>query len=204
MAGIKRIAIDQQLAELGIQTTQARLKIDQPRMKMRISTETPQMEIQRVAPKFRINRRKLNADMNIYAPGDFTKKNRDEGKATVLRGIKRNGDEGDFLGNAKIRGSKVGQLARNKAMTAALKKKESNIGLLPRERPEITWDKGSMSINWSKHSLVIDWDGDYMPQVTIDPKYNIEFYLRTEPYFKITVEEVAGFGGTGQYLDSAI
>ena len=61
-----------------------------------------------------------------------------------------------------------------------------------------------MSINWSKHSILIDWDGEYMPQLTIDPKYSIEVFMRTEPYFRISVEEIAMPGMTGRYVDQAI
>ena len=204
MARIQKISIDQQIAELGIRSTPAQLNIKQPRMRMKITSETPQMEVVRVAPKFRVNRRKLNADMNISTPGDFTKKFRDEGKTGALRGTKTFVDDGNFLGNTKIKGDRVGKLARSKSMTSALRKKESNIGLMPRNRPEVTWDKGSMSINWSKHSLVIDWDGDYMPQLTIDPKYSIEIFLRTEPHFRITVEEMLDGGSAGRYIDQAI
>ena len=204
MAELKRISINQQMAEIGIHNTSAKMNINHPRMTMRVKNEMPQLEIEKATPKFRVNRRKLNAEMNLHTPGDFTKQRRNIGKSAVLKGIKAAGDDGDLLGNAKIKGQKIGRLARNKAMNAAIRKKEANIELMPAERPEIIWDKGSMSINWSKHSLVIDWDGDYMPQLTIDPKYSIELFLRTEPYFKITIEELASLGISGQHIDRAI
>ena len=204
MAGIRRISIDQQLAELVIRSTPARLNISQPRMKMRITSEAPKMEIERKAPSFKINRKKLNAEMGLSAPVAFTRSFRDAGKTGALRAAKTAGEDGEFLGNTRMRGDKVGRLARNKRMSEVLRKREVNLGLMPKNRPEVVWDKGQMSINWSKHSLVIDWDGDYMPQLTIDPKYNIEIFLRTEPHFKITVEEVAAPGIPGQYVDQAI
>ena len=204
MAGIKRISIDKQIAELGIRSTPARINITQPRMKMRIKNEVPQMEVVRKTPSFKINRKKLNADMGIATPGDFTKSYRDAGKVGALKGTKTAGEEGDFLGDTRIRGDRVGKLARSKRMSQALRKREVNLGLMPKESPEIVWDKGQMSINWSKHSLVIDWDGDYMPQLTIDPKHSIEIFLRTEPYFRITVEEITDPNVAGQYVDQAI
>jgi hypothetical protein len=89
-------------------------------------------------------------------------------------------------------------------MAAAMRRRETNIGLLPRERPEVTWDRGSMSINWTTHSLVIDWDGDHMPQVTIDPKHSVEVFMRTQPYVRITVEEIISPGMSGQFVDHAV
>jgi len=204
MSSIRKISIDQQLAELGVNVTPAQLKINQPRMKMKITSEQPQMEITRKAPSFRINRKKLNSEMGLSPPLELTRTQRDAGREGAVKGTRTAVEDGNFLGNTKIRGDRVGKLARSKNMNAILRKKESNLGLMPKNRPEITWDKGQMSINWSKHSLVIDWDGDYMPQLTIDPKYNIEIYLRTEPYFRITVEEIATPGVPGQFVDQSI
>ena len=95
-------------------------------------------------------------------------------------------------------------LARQKTMSAILRKKEMNIGLMPKSLPEVEWEKGSLKINWSKHSIVIDWDGDYMPKVTLDPKHSIEVYLRTPPHFRITVGEAQSPGEPGKLVDRAI
>ena len=204
MSSIRKISIDQQMAELGIRATPAQLKINQPRMKMRITNERPQMEITRKAPSFKINRKKINSEMGLNHPLEFTRTHRDAGKQGALKGTKTAVEDGNFLGDTKIRGDRVSKLSRNKSMNAILRKREANLGLMPKNRPEIVWDKGQMSINWSKHSLVIDWDGDYMPQLTIDPKYSIEIYMRTEPHFRITVEEIADPGVPGQFVDQAI
>jgi hypothetical protein len=201
---LKKLSIHQQHAELGIRTTPAQLRINQPRMKMKVSSQTPKMNIVTKAPTFKVNRKKLNSEMNISTSGEFAKEFRDKGKDGALRGVKNAVNDGNFLGNHKIQGDRISKLSRNKTMSAAMRRKESNIALMPKNKPEITWDKGSMSINWSKHSLVIDWDGDYMPQLSIDPKYNIEIFMRTEPYFRITVEELIDPSVAGQYMDRAI
>jgi hypothetical protein len=75
---------------------------------------------------------------------------------------------------------------------------------MPKSRPEVIWDKGHMSINWSKHSILIDWDGEYMPELTVDPKYSIEVFLRTEPYFRVSVEEMVDPSMPGRFVDQAI
>jgi hypothetical protein len=204
MAGISKIKIDQQLAEIGVRSTPARMHISTPRMQMRISSETPQMEIDRQAPTFKINRRRINSESGLKAAPELSKDYRDKGRAGALRGTKTAVDDGNFLGETRRRGDRVGQLARNKTMSAILKKQQLNVGLMPKSLPEVTWDKGHMRINWSKHSLVIDWDGEYMPQLTIDPKYNIEIFLRTEPYFRVTVEDFVDPGRPGRFVDQAI
>ena len=204
MAGIQRISIDQQLAELGVHVTPAKMHITMPRMQMKIRTENPQMEIERQAPQFKVDRRKSNSESGLKAPLELARTFRDAGKAGALRGARTAKEDGNFLGETRRKGDRVAQLARKKTMNAMMKDRQANIGLMPSSSPEIMWDKGYMRINWSKHSIVIDWDGEYMPQVTIDPKYSIEVYLRTEPYFRISVEDVKGANMPGRYVDREI
>jgi hypothetical protein len=173
-------------------------------MHMRIKTETPQMEIERKNATFKVNRKKLNSEMGLKAPSELATSFRDAGKAGALRGTKTAVDDGNFLGEMRRPGDRVGKLAQNKSMSAVLKKQQTNIGLMPKNQPEVVWDRGSLSINWSKHSIVVDWDGEYLPQLTIDPKYSIEVYLRTEPYFRIMVEDVHDPNMPGRYVDRAI
>ena len=204
MPGIQKITIDQQLAEIGVHVTPAQLHIERPHMSMKITTEAAQMEIERQAPRFRINRKKINHESGLKAPSGVTYEFRDAGRTGALKGAKQAKDDGNYLGELRIPGDRVAKLAHQKTMAAIAKRKQTNLGLMPKSIPEVEWDKGSMSINWSKHSIVIDWDGEYMPQLTIDPKYSIEVFLRTEPYFKITIEDMVDPNMPGRYVDQAV
>ena len=204
MPGIKKVSIDQQLAEIGVRVTPAQMHITRPRMQMKISTESPQMEIDRQNPSFKVNWKKVRSESGLKPQPELTRNVSNEGKSTAMRRIKEIGKEGDFLGDLRIPMDRGAKLSRSKAMNAATRKKEINIGLMPQSSPEVTWDKGHLRINWSKHSILIDWDGEYMPQVTIDPKSSIEIFLRTEPYFRIRVEDVVDPNMPGRYVDQAI
>ena len=204
MAGMPSITIEQQLAEIGIRRTPAQMHIEQQQLRMSIKTEAPQMDIDRKDPSFKVNRKKINSESGLKPPDILSKDIRDRGKVAALRGVKTAVNDGNFLGDARKPGDRVGRLARAKTMSAILKKKEANIGLMPKSSPEVVWDKGYLRINWSKHSIVIDWDGEYMPRVTIDPKSSIEIYLRTEPYFRILVEEAEDHHFPGRLVDKAV
>ena len=204
MPGISSITIEQQLAEIGVRKTPAQMHIEQQQMEMKIKTESPQMNIERRNPSFKVNRKKINSESGLKPTSELTKDYRDKGKTEALRGAKTAVEDGNFLGDVRKPGDRVGKLARTKTMSAILKKKEMNIGLMPKSSPEVEWDKGYMRINWSKHSIVIDWDGEYMPKVTIDPKYSIEIYLRTEPYFRILVNDGEDPSIPGRLVDKAI
>jgi len=196
--------IDQQLAELGLKVTPAKMKIDFPRMQMKITSEHAKMEIDSKAPSFRINRNKINNESGLKAPSVFTKDFRDAGLAGALRSVNTASKDGNFVGDLRIRGNRIAKLARNKSMAAALKKKQLDLRLMPQNSPEVKWDKGYMHINWSKHSIVIDWDGEYLPQLTIDPKYSVEIFMLKEPYFKVNVEKMETPNSVGRYVDRAI
>jgi hypothetical protein len=204
MPSISKISIEQQRAEIGLHSIPAQMNIHQPRMRMKIHSELPQMEIDRKDPSFKVNRKRINTESGLKPPDELTKTFRDRGRAGALRGARTAKNDGNFLGDLRQPGDRVGRLARNKTMSAILAKRDYNIGLMPASPPEVDWDRGHMRINWSKHSIVIDWDGEFMPQVTIDPKYSVEIFLRTEPYFRITVEEVMDAAKTGKYVDRAV
>jgi len=204
MAGLQKLVIDQQRAEIGVKVTPAKMNISVPHMKMRIKTETPQMRIERRAPSFKVNRKKINNESGLKSPMEFTKVHRNEGLSSALKGIKAAGKEGDFIGDVRIQGNRIAKLSRSKSLASATRKKQLELGLMPQSSPEFAWDKGSMSINWSKHSIVIDWDGDYMPRLTVDPKYSVEIYLRKEPYFRVRVKDMVDPNLPGRFVDQAI
>ena len=204
MPNIQKISIDQQLAELGVRTTPAKMHITTPRMRMNISTETPQMQIDRKAPKFKVNWKKVRSESGLKSPSEISTAYRNAGKRGAHKGTKDAVDDGNFLGELRNPGDRVSQLARNKTMAAIARKKQTNVALMPKNSPEFEWERGYMRINWSKHSIKIDWDGDYMPQLTVDPKSSIEIYLRTEPYFRITVENLVDPFMPGNIVDRAI
>jgi hypothetical protein len=198
---LKRINIDQQYAEIGVRYTPAKLNISMPRGQMSITNVRPQMHIERQAPSFRVNKRKQNNESGLKGPLELAKTFRNKGRQSALRGAAKFKEDGNFLANHKIPGDKVPSLAKKRA-TERLGPKNVNIGLIPQTSPEVTWDKGYMRINWSKHSIAIDWHGDYMPDMTVDPKHSVEVFLRTQPYFRVMVEEV--FDSRGRYIDHAI
>jgi hypothetical protein len=204
MPNISQITIEQQLAEIGINRTLAQLHIEQQRLQMKIKTELPKMEIDRKNPSFKVNRKKINSESGLKGTPDLSRDFRDRGRIGALRGARIAKEDGNFLGDVRNPGDRVGQLARKKTMSAILKKKDINIGLMPKSTPEVEWDRGYLNINWSQHSIVIDWEGDYMPAVTIDPQHSIEVYLRTAPYFRILVAEGESPTMPGSLVDKEV
>jgi len=200
-----RINIDQQMAEVGVRSTPARLNISMPRGQLRIRNETPQLNIDSQAPSFRVNRQKINNESGLKSSNELAKDFRNAGRQAALRAARQAKDDGNFIANPHLPGDKaIPALAKNKAMSRLSANRNLNIGLMPASSPEFTWDKGHMNVNWSKHSIVIDWDGDHVPQMTVSPRHSVQTFLRTEPYFRIRVEQVLNPNRPGRYIDRAV
>ena len=204
MPSMPKITIEKQLAEIGVRTTRSQLYIEHNHMRMNITTEKPQLEIQRKDATFTASRKRANAESGLKTPQLMSQDYRDKGRSAALKAIRTTINDGNFLGNMKIPGDRVGQLARNKKMAEIREKTHINIGLMPKSLPSVDWEKGQMSISWSNHSIAIDWEGEYMPTVTVAPRHSIEVYLRTKPYFRVLVTEGDATGGPGSLVDRAI
>ena len=205
MARISRIVIDQQSAQIGVNSNPAQMRISKPKKQMNITKETPKMEFNNTMPTFKVNRRKINSESGLKPTMELSKDYANKGKSGALKGAAQAKSDGNFLGEVRNPGDRVARLARNKTMGAILDKQQANLGLMPQSPPEITWDKGQTRIDWSGHSLVIDWEGDeFMPQVTVESPHSVEVYLRTKPYFRIRVEEGSPSPPTGNQINQAI
>ena len=203
MEGIRRITIDQQLAELGVRVSHGKMQITTPHPQMTIKTEAPEMKIERKAPSFKVNWKKINSESGLKRPAELAKNIKDSGRRGALKGARTAAEDGNFLGDIRQGGDRVPRLARSKAMEKVTKIRQSNLGLMPKEKAEIEWEKGYMRVNWSRHKIVVDCEGDFMPTVQVDPPYSIEVFLRTKPYFKIAVEGEAS-AHTGKHIDKRI
>jgi len=204
MSSIPKIKIEQQSAEMGLNITQAQMRITNPRRKMRVTYESPEMQIENKMPSFKINMKKINSEIGLKPPKEFTAHGAAKGREGSMRGARKALEDGNFLGDIRnYPGDKIGQLARNRAMER-LGTKQINVGLMPESSPEVTWERGHMRMSWSKHSLVIDWEGDYMPEVSVDPPYSVEVYLSKKPYFRVLVEEGDAPETSGGQVDRRI
>ena len=203
MPRIPQIRIEQQKAEIAVKSTPASMRISKPQLKMKITSEIPKFEAHQQVPRFKMNWKKVRSESGIKSQGEMSKAYREAGRQAALQGAKQAASDGNFLGNMRIHGDRVAMLAKNKALSDIQEKRQINVGLMPKSSPQVEWDKGSMRVSWSTHSLVIDWEGDYMPQVTVDPPHSVEVYLRTKPYVKVMVEDTAP-PSNSMHVDAAI
>ena len=204
MSLLMRVKIDQQRAEIGINSSLGNMRIRKPQGQMSIRNQPTQLQIDKQAPTFRVNQQKIRNESGLKAPLELAKDFRNAGRQGALRGARQNANDGDFIANPNIPGDKsIPLLAKNKAM-AEFRNREINIGLMPASPAEIDWTPGQINMNWSKHSLIVDYNSEFMPEVTLDPMYSVEVFLRTQPYIRVSVEPIITSGSPGRYIDQTI
>jgi hypothetical protein len=195
--------IEQQFAAIGVNVTPAHVEIEMPRLSMNITTESAKMTIDRKNPTFEM-------DFTPYNGGDIL-----EPDVLVGDNIDQNALENEYrnggglakyagrrgLGAAK-KGVRATQAPRRKLKQLAIR--DIKVKTAPPNRPKVKWDPGYLHIDWSGHRINIDWEGEYIPDITVDPPYSIEIYLRNKPYFRITVEDGVAPYEAGRRVDQAV
>jgi hypothetical protein len=169
---------------------------------MKIQTEAAKMTVDRKNPTFQIDLQPYRDEVNLKQPDRLTADFGSQAHVASLDGIAEASRDGDFLASTEKPGNRVAQIARRKLQKSA--QRELNIKAIPSRRPKVTWDPGYVHIDWSGHRISIDWEGEYMPELTVDPPYSIEVFLRNKPYFRITVEEGENPYQAGQRVNQAV
>lgn len=201
MPKISRLVIDQQFAQVGIKITPAQMQITMPRPKMKIENELPQMELDIERPTFEINMQKVRDESGLKNPMTLMREIRDNAEVNVSQYIVETVNNGDFMGSTEQRGNRIAQISRQKGLEQATT--EVNFGLMPQSVPEVTWDKGSININWSNQNFNIEWEGEFTPEIVIDPRYSVEVFLRNRSSIVITVEE-EDLTSTARHIDTTL
>ena len=201
MSRIPTIKIEQQYAEIGVNNNHAQLRINNPRKQMRVTNDAPNMDFESTMPK--VSKKKTNSGPGVKSPAALPAEINTRGRGGVAGSTRKALEDGSYPGEFMEPGEKVANQGRSRA-AENFQSHQFNIGLTPEDPAEISWEKGQMRVSWSSHSLVIDWDGDYMPQVSVDPPHSVEVYLRTKPYFRVLVEENVPLTDFGAQVDQRI
>lgn len=188
MPGIPRISIEQQMAAIGVNTTPAQLSITSPRPQMKVNNTPPEMDFTQETPEFTVNWKQVRNESGLKNPNALTLSLRDSAKIQVTEYISGQVASGDYLGRVETPGNRVANEARGKNMETA--QKDINLGTMPQSLPQVSWDPGEIDINWTNHQFKIQWEGEYMPEVKLEPPYSVEIFLRDKPYIRISVEEM--------------
>ena len=199
------LVIDQGAPAIGINQSPATLRINSNRLRMRVTQENPEMRVEGDdVPRFRVNRARLNDEMGLSQPSEFSARKVQEGRAGAARATRRAVQDGRVLGEITNLTDGVPRLARMRTLEAIQANAAFDLGHMPINRAEFEWDNNQTRVNWTNSTFIIDWEGEHMPTLTIDPRHSIEIYLRTAPYFRVLVSEGEDAAVSGRLVDTTI
>jgi len=202
MSSIQRINIDQQFAQIGVRSSQARMQISTSRGQIRIQNNKPQLQVDTQLPRFKVPRQRINNESGLAGPLSFAKQFRDKGKRNAMQATRNYAADGDFIANPHIAGDKSIPMMMGNRMKRFFQSIDYNLGLMPSSPPSLDWDKGRIDINFSRHNIAIDWNGKNTADVSVDTGYPVEVFLSRQPYFRVTSTEPAVRNETlGRYID---
>jgi len=183
-----RIDIEKQPAQIGVRTTHAKLKVDTQRPpQMKVSADMPEMKQERKQPAFSVDWQRVRAESGLAGPGVLSRQSAVEAQQQVLDFTGQSAQDGNYVSRADIGGNRVAELEKQRNFEPM---KEVNLGSIPKNLPDVTWEPGFININWSNTQMRVEWDSEYMPTFSVEP-YTVEIFLREKPYIKITVVEEA-------------
>jgi len=202
---IQRINIDQQFAQIGIRSSNARMQISTPGGQMRIQKQDAQLSVDTQMPTFRAPRQRINNESGLAGPLSFAKQFRDKGNRNAAAATRNYARDGDFIANHRIPGDKsIPMLSANK-MKRFFQSTDYNIGLMPSSPPSLDWTKGHIDVNFTKHNIAVDWSGSNTANITAESDYPVEVSLSRQPHFRISSVEPAVTNRTmGRYIDRSV
>lgn len=199
---VSRLVIDQQFAQIGIKITPAKLNITMPKRKMKIVQEMPKMKIEIEKPTFEINMKKIRNEMGFKDPMTFMREIKNSAINRIYDYISQAVNDGNQIAKVDQKGNRIALVSRARSLKQS--EKEINIGLMPKNLPEIEWTKGSIKIKWTKKNFKIEWEGECKPEIIVDPKHSVEVYLREKPYIKISVEDAEEQKSDARLIDAKL
>lgn len=186
---VQRLQIEQQMAQIRIDSKLANLSIEAPHRRMRITRQDAQMTVQREAPDVELDMQDFRNKNGIKDIKAFMDDNTAKAYRQADQGIRETARDGDFVGTLPGSGSSIGRLAKSKLLEADMP--EMNSGQVPYGPVKMKGDIGALAIDWSSHDLKIEWDDYQAPQITVEPKASVDVSVAREPYLEFTVVEQA-------------
>lgn len=186
-------------ARIEINTTKAQLNITNKLRTFKMKSTPPQMEIERRLPSFTVNWSQVYAESGLKRPKQLMADTKQKAYNKVMEAIRRASEEGDMMMDIRADSPDMVPIIAVQNMRAALP--DINIGSMPQNFPEFTWDKGELKISWIKGATDITWDEDFESELSVTP-YSVEVKIRN--FQKVKMNDQGNNKIEGRNLDKKI
>lgn len=170
-----------------VNVTNASLKASENKEPLRvdISTTPGGFRMQSQPAQIKVDSYEVRASMGYgeYNAGDFNQKEADKGWKIAYQGVARIIDEGNQL----ARGVSPSAIAAQQMRAGA--SIETITEFLPKGIPDVSFDKGKLSLNYTPSDVNIDWENLMASPVEFVPG-NIEFIIKERA--RVEIEYTGG------------
>jgi len=197
---VRRLEIEQQLAQISVNSQMASLSIEMPKRAMMVENKRARMTVERQSADIEIDMEDFRNHIGLKTMRTLNEEIAVRASAQADQGIKEIANDAKFIGTLPAGGNPIAQLAKSKMLEQ--KAPELNTGSVPPGSVKMRGKPGEFSINWSKHDLKINWDNFQSPTITVEPKATVDVKLAQEPSIEYTVVEVTIPAETGKMIDA--
>lgn len=196
---VLRLQIEQQMARIGVESQNARLKIDMKFRKMNVERSQIRMTVDKEDGKVELDMKKFFDNIGLKSARTLTSEGVSAAKSKASAGIREIANNAKFMRALPYVGNRIGQLYRSKI----LEKYTPNFNIaVPDDDIKMHGDPGDIKINWYLNDIKITWDEMQLPTIKVEPKISIDIYMAQKPSIEYTVvEEYIPPEETGATLD---
>lgn len=184
---VHRVVIDQQMGQIEVTTTRARLNIETARREMNIENKPAKASIERKAPQLHLDqtnlrnntaRRGISAEAQAYAQ---------KAASLARQGIEQTASDGNFVGTLPGHNNGIPDVALSHMLEVNTPSYDRST--VPSQGVAVRATPGDVNINWANYDVEISWDEMQLPSITVEPKPSVNIQLATRPSLEVEVVE---------------
>ena len=197
---VKRIHVEQQRAQLKIDSQMAALSIKMPVRRMKIEQKPARMTVNKSPARVNIDMQDFRNKIGMKSIHTLIDESAARAVAQASESIKQITSDGDFVAAMPSSGNSIAELSRMKMLSV----NEPSLynGNIPDGTVKMQGTPGDIQIDWSSHEVVISWDEFQSPNITLEPKASVNVELAQRPSIEFSVVEQSIPKESGTILDT--
>ncbi len=199
---VRRVQIEQQRAQLKIDSQMASLSIDMPIRRMKVEQRSAEMSVETEPARVKLDMEDFKNKIGIKSIYKLIDESSAQAIAHASEAIKEISNDGYFVGALPSNGNPIAELNRMKM----LKVEEPKLynGNVPDGTIKMEGTPGDIQIDWSSHEVKIIWDEYQTPSITVEPKASVNVELSPKPSIEFTVVEQTIPKESGRIVDTEV
>jgi hypothetical protein len=200
---VRRLQIEQQMAQLQIDSRFARISIESKIRRMRIEQQNAQMTVQREDPKIELDLEAFKDNIGLKEISTLTQESAARAHELAKQGIRETVSNGNYVGTLPSHGNSIAQIAMQNMLKPSAP--QTNRSSVPDGAVKMKGNPGDFNIDWSRNDITISWDQYEIPVITVEPPPPyVTIALAQKPALEFSVVEQSIPPETGNSVDMKV